>query len=38
MTHASMLKARRRNQARKKEIHRLEKARKKGARKAATKK
>lgn len=38
MMHASMLKTRRKNQARKKQIHRLEKARKNAALKAATKK
>lgn len=38
MTHASMLKTRRKNQARQREMHRLEKARKKAARQAAKKK
>ena len=38
MTHASMLKTRRKNQARKKEIHRLAKAHKKAARQTARKK
>lgn len=38
MTHASMLKTRRKNQARKKEIHRLEKARRNATRRAAKKK
>jgi hypothetical protein len=37
MTHASMLKTRRKNQARKKEIHRVEKARRKSVRKTAKK-
>lgn len=37
MTHSSMLKTRRKNQARKKELHRVEKARRKAERKAAKK-
>jgi hypothetical protein len=37
MSHASMLKTRRKNQARKKEIHRVEKARRKSARETAKK-
>jgi hypothetical protein len=37
MTHSSMLKTRRKNQARRKELHRLEKARRKAERDAARK-
>jgi len=37
MSHASMLKTRRKNQSRKKEIHRVEKARRKAARKTGKK-